>query len=749
MAAPLARPRGALPDPTTEFCELSAGEQELLLGLQQSILEAVALGKDARAVVDDVCRLQEQLLPNAVGSVMLLDERHLLNVYAAPSIPPAGTARLNGLRPGPKAGSCGNAIYREEAVFVADTLTDPRWENLRPLAVDFGLMACWSIPIRGAGEKPIGTFALSSFERRAPSPFHRKMLEIGASIIGIVLERSRQADHIRLLNRAFDSSNEAIMITDAEGRIISVNQTFTATTGYTAPEVLGRNPRLLSSGRHDQSFYRTMWQSIGQLGHWQGEIWNRRRNGEIYPQWINISTIHDDAGQLTHYLGVLSDITERKEAQEYIDFLSHHDALTGLPNRLLLKDRLSQAMAQADRHGSKVALLLLDIDNFKTINDTLGHGIGDELLQAVAARLRKGMRESDTISRQGGDEFLLILPDAPDSQAIGRCMDELLNRLHSPFALRGQELTVSASIGAAIYPDDGENFETLFSKADMAMYNAKEAGRNTGAFFDARMNADARSNLRLHNDLARALERRELVLHYQPQVDLESGAIIGAEALIRWQHPEHGLLPPGQFIPLAEESGLIVPIGEWVLREACRQAAAWQNQGLPPLVMAVNLSALQFKRGSLVLSVAEALAETGLEPGHLELELTESILIKDTENVLQTVQALRGMGIRLSVDDFGTGYSSLAYLKRFAVHKLKIDRSFVHNMADNPDDAAIVRAIIQMAKSLNLSTIAEGVEDPRLPDLLRQHGCTEAQGFLFARPLPADELARRLEQPRP
>jgi len=749
MAAPLARPRGESPAPAAEFCELSAGEQELLLGLQQSILEAVAQGKDAQTIIEDVCRLEEQLLPNAVGSVMLLDERQQLNVYAAPSIPPAGAARLNGLRPGPQAGSCGNAIYREEPVFVADTLTDPRWENLRPIAIDFGLMACWSIPIRAAGEKPVGTFALSSFERRSPSPFHRKMLEIGASIIGIVLERNRQADHIRLLNRAFDSSNEAIMITDAAGHIISINQAFTATTGYCAPEVLGRNPRLLSSGRHDHGFYRAMWQSIGQLGHWQGEIWNRRRNGEIYPQWINISTIHDDAGQITHYLGVLTDITERKEAQAYIDFLSHHDALTGLPNRLLLKDRLGQAIAYADRHGGKVALLLLDIDNFKTVNDTLGHGMGDELLQAVATRLRQGLGKSATVSRQGGDEFLIVLPDAPDSPAIGRAMDGILERLHAPFSLRGQEMAVSASIGAAIYPDDGADFEALFSKADMAMYTAKEAGRNTGAFFDARMNADARTNLRLLNDLARALERRELVLHYQPQVDLSSGAIIGVEALIRWQHPEQGLLPPGQFIPLAEESGLIVPIGEWVLREACRQAAAWQGQGLPPLVMAVNLSALQFKRGSLILTVAEALAETGLAPEHLELELTESILIKDTENVLQTVQALRGMGIRLSVDDFGTGYSSLAYLKRFAVHKLKIDRSFVHNMADNPDDAAIVRAIIQMARSLNLSTIAEGVEDPRLPDLLRQQGCTEAQGFLFARPLPAADLARRLEQHRP
>jgi len=749
MAAPQARPLNGLPAPTTEFCELSATEQELLLGLQQSILESVTLGNDPQAIINEVCRLEEQLLPNAVASVMLLDDTHHLNVYAAPSVPPAGVSRLNGLAPGPGGGSCGNAIYRGEAVFVCDTLVDPRWENIRPIAQDFGLLSCWSIPIRSAGEKPIGTFALSSFERRSPSPFHRKMLEIGASIVGIVLERTRQADHIRLLSKAFDSSNEAIMITDAERRIISVNEAFTATTGYTAEEAVGQNPRLLSSGRHGKDFYRAMWQSIEQLGHWRGEIWNRRRNGEIYPQWINISTVRDDADRITHYLGVLSDITERKEAQDYIDFLSHHDALTGLPNRLLLKDRLSQALAFADRDGKKVALLLLDIDNFKAINDTLGHGVGDELLQAAATRLRKGMRESDTICRQGGDEFIIALPGLEDNQAVCRCMEDILSRLNAPFSIRGHELTISASIGAALYPDDGETFETLFAKADMAMYNAKEAGRNTGCFFDDAMNANAQANLRLQNDLARALERQELVLHYQPQFDLASGAMVGVEALIRWQHPERGLLPPGHFISLAEDSGLIVPIGEWVLREACRQAAAWQAAGLPPLTMAVNLSALQFKRGSLTLTVAEALSTTGLPAELLELELTESILIKDTENVLQTVRALKGMGIQLSVDDFGTGYSSLAYLKRFAVHKLKIDRSFVHHMADNADDAAIVRAIIQMAKSLNLSTIAEGVEDPRLPDLLRVAGCNQAQGFLFAKPLPADDVARLLQPVAP
>jgi diguanylate cyclase (GGDEF)-like protein/PAS domain S-box-containing protein len=436
------------------------------------------------------------------------------------------------------------------------------------------------------------------------------------------------------------------------------------------------------------------------------------------------------------------DISERKAAQAQIEFLAYHDVLTGLPNRLLARDRLELAMRYADRTQGKIGLMFLDLDNFKTINDSLGHPVGDVLLKAFAARLRDCLRDTDTLSRQGGDEFLIVLPDQHAREDLQAMAEKILQQMAVPFQVDGVVLPTTVSIGIAIYPDNGRDSATLLKMADTAMYHAKEAGRNAYRFYVEQMNVDAVEGLTIRNGLRQALERNEFVLHYQPQLDLASGEVIGGEALIRWNHPEMGLLFPGRFIAIAEESGLIVPIGDWVLREACRQAVAWRQSGLPPLVMAVNLSAKQFKRDDLERSVSAALAESGLDPACLELELTESILIQDTENVLATVQRLKSLGVKLSIDDFGTGYSSLSYLKRFAVDKLKIDQSFVRDMVTDPNDAAIVGAIIQMARSLNLKTIAEGVEDEQTMACLRLQQCDEAQGYHFSRPIPAEEFAR-------
>ena len=411
-----------------------------------------------------------------------------------------------------------------------------------------------------------------------------------------------------------------------------------------------------------------------------------------------------------------------------------------MPNRLLAQDRFQQAVAFADRAQSRIAVLFLDLDNFKTINDSLGHAFGDGLIKHVAARLKDCVRETDTVSRQGGDEFLILLPNLSDSDATAPILVKMMDRLLEPCFIDGQELNTSVSVGVSIYPDDGSDFDTLMKKADMAMYRAKDAGRNTYRFFDAQMNVEAIEQLSMRNGLRRALERREFVLHYQPQIDLRSGVMIGAEALIRWHHPEYGMIPPARFITIAEDSGLIVPIGEWVLREACRQAAIWRDAGLSDFVVAVNLSAVQFKRGDLEQSVINALEESGIDPSLVELELTESILINNTESILATVKRLKHLGLKLSIDDFGTGYSSLSYLKRFEVDKLKVDQSFVRDLATDPEDAAIVRAIIQMAHSLGLTTIAEGVEDEKVLAQLRFFGCDEAQGYFFARPMPAAEL---------
>ncbi len=469
--------------------------------------------------------------------------------------------------------------------------------------------------------------------------------------------------------------------------------------------------------------------------------------GELH--WFSISgkPIFED-GVFQGYRGTGSDITERRQAEQKIEFLAYHDPLTGLPNRVLLQDRLQQALALAERNGTSLALVFLDLDNFKKINDSLGHAAGDVLLQEVALRLKRCVRDTDTISRQGGDEFVLILRDLHSTEGSLPVLTKIMETLQEPVRCEGNELSTSASIGVALYPQDGDDFETLRKKADMAMYRAKEAGRNTYRFFDEAMDDEAVEHLLMRSGLRRALERNEFVLHYQPQIDLASGQVIGAEALLRWQHPEYGLVPPGRFIPVAEESGLIVAIGEWVLHEACRQAAAWQHAGLRPLVLAVNLSAVQFRGGSVEETVLQALAASGLRPEYLELELTETILIQNVEQVMASVRRLKQLGVKLSIDDFGTGYSSLSYLKRFDIDKLKIDQSFIRDLASDPDDAAIVRAIIQMAHSLDVRAIAEGVETSDMLLQLRAFGCDEAQGYHFARPMPAAEFERYLAAPQ-
>jgi diguanylate cyclase (GGDEF)-like protein len=447
------------------------------------------------------------------------------------------------------------------------------------------------------------------------------------------------------------------------------------------------------------------------------------------------------AGVREPYARLRVEIEERRQAEQRIEFLAFHDPLTELPNRLLARDRVERAIAAAARGRAHMALLYLDLDHFKTVNDSLGHGAGDRLLKTVALRLRATLRETDSICRQGGDEFLIVLGDLPDTAAVKPVIDKLMAALVQPIRIDGQELMTTASIGVAHYPDDGTDFDTLLQKADTALYRAKDAGRNGYRFFDEQMNEQAMDRLQLRNGLRQALEQGEFVLHYQPLVDLRSGEVIGAEALLRWNRPGAGLVPPGRFIAQAEESGLIVPIGDWVIGEACRQAMAWQRGGLPAMTVAVNLSALQFGRGDVEQVVARALRDSGLNPACLELELTESILLNHTEQVLAVVRRLKGLGVKLSIDDFGTGYSSLSYLKRFAVDKLKIDRSFVADLLVDADDGAIVRAIVQMAHGLGLSTIAEGVEDAAVAQRLVELGCEAAQGFHFARPLPPDQFA--------
>ncbi|WP_238551903.1 EAL domain-containing protein [Herminiimonas sp. CN] len=560
-----------------------------------------------------------------------------------------------------------------------------------------------------------------------------------------ISQRKQNEAKLGLAAQVFEQSGEGIMITDAHHRIVRINHAFTAITGYSEAEALDQNPRMLSSGRQDQDFYRGMWAVIKAQGHWQGEVWNRRKDGSVYPEWLSISKVLDSQGNLTNYIGIFSDISQYKAAQEQIQRLAHFDALTGLPNRVLLNDRTSQALSMAHRSHAPLALMFIDLDRFKNVNDSLGHRIGDALLVALAQRLCAAVREQDTVSRLGGDEFILVLPDT-DADGAAHIAKILLETAVQPYQIEQHELTITSSIGIAMYPGDGEDFESLSKCADIAMYRAKQDGRNNFCFFTSEMQARSVRTLQLENALRRALERDQLALHYQPQVSLQDGSIIGAEALLRWQHPELGWILPAEFIPIAEDSGQILQLGEWVLRTAARQCRAWIESMPGPLMMAVNLSAVQFRHPHLPELVMQILEQEGLPPSCLELELTESAAMDNPLAAVVVMDRLHACGIRMSIDDFGTGYSSLSYLKRFQVYKLKIDQSFVRDISADPEDEAIVGAIISMARSLGLRTIAEGVETERQLAFLREKGCDEAQGYYFGKPMPAERFEAALRQ---
>ncbi|HWT28272.1 MAG TPA: EAL domain-containing protein, partial [Methylophilaceae bacterium] len=561
-----------------------------------------------------------------------------------------------------------------------------------------------------------------------------------------ISEKRVAEERMQLAAKVFENTVEGIMITDADKRIRSVNRAFSQITGFGQQEVLGQKPDMLSSGRHDETFYEAMWSAINEHGSWQGELWNRRKNGEVYPEWLAISAVRNAVGEITHYVAIFSDLSERKAADERIQFLAHFDVLTGLPNRAHIQDRVELAIQNATRDNERLALLLLDLDRFKTINESLGHSAGDALLQVLAERIRSTLLTGEVVARQGGDEFIVLLPLIADPGSAALAAERIREVLEPPVELFNHSISITPSIGISVFPDDGRDFETLVRNADAAMYHAKSAGRNSYKFYTADLNARAREILEIESQLRYALDRDEFVLHYQPQVDLKTGEIIGAEALIRWQHPELGLLGPVRFIEVAEERGFIVQIGNWVIQEACRQLAQWRRQGLPRISLAVNLSTLQFRQQDLAVHLQRALSAHGLVGSDLDVEVTESVIMDDVETTIHTIDRIKSMGLQLSIDDFGTGYSSLSYLKRFKADKLKIDRSFVRDIPMDADDSAIARAIINMAKNLNMTVIAEGVETIEQWKFLDREGCHAAQGYLLAKPVPAKEFEKLLEK---
>jgi diguanylate cyclase (GGDEF)-like protein/PAS domain S-box-containing protein len=559
-----------------------------------------------------------------------------------------------------------------------------------------------------------------------------------------ITERKQMEERLRQSATVFENTTEGVMITDVERRIVAVNRAFTEITGYGQEELTGQSSAILDSGRHDAQFYEAMWRTIRDEGRWQGEIWSRRENGDIYPEWLNISEVRNGSGRVTHYVAVFSDISAMKESEARLDHIAHHDPLTNLPNRLLLHARMEQALAKARRSNTLMAVMFLDLDYFKKINDTMGHPIGDQLLQEVAARLRNCVREVDTVSRLGGDEFTILLEELHEARAVGAVAQKIITELGERYLIREHEVFVTCSIGISLFPGDGDDITTLLKNADTALYRAKEQGRNNYQYYTLELTIRAMERMAMENNLRHALERNELVVYYQPQVDLFSGRIIGMEALLRWQHPEMGLIAPASFIPLAEELGLIIPIGEWVLRTACLRLKAWQEEGLDIIRMAVNLSSRQFNQPDLAEVVIAILEETGIDPHCLELELTERILMEDAERAIGVLNRLKAVGVQFSIDDFGTGYSSLSYLKQFPIDRIKIDQSFVNNVTSVPEDAAVTQAVISLSHSMNIKAVAEGVETIEQHEFLRSRQCDELQGFYFSHPLPEEEIGALL-----
>jgi len=640
-------------------------------------------------------------------------------------------------------GPVGTAIRTNHPVVIKNIASDTSFAPWRQAALTRGYQSVAALPLR-EDDTVIGTIAIYAPE---PDAFGAGEISLFTELVINLahgIRSLRQACDLHKLKLAVEQSPVSVMITDRHGNIEYVNPRFSQVSGYGADEVKGKNPRLLKSSHVSSAVYDELWNTISRGQSWQGELQNRSKEGRLFIEYATISPVINSHGEITHYMAVKEDITERKAFEERLWQQINFDPLTKLPNRSLLLDRLDQAIALAHRETSGIALLLIDLDNFKTVNDSLGHGVGDEFLLQVAKRLLSKVREGDTLARIGGDEFALIISHVDTLYELEENTEEILDSLTPALVIDGNDLFVSASIGIALHPQDGANSGELLKNADAAMYRAKSSGRGTYRFFTPELNHQLEQRLMLETRLRGALERNELSVHYQPQTDCSEGIIVGSEALLRWHSPELGTIQPDHFIPLAEESGLIIEIGRWVLEQACSEARRWHDAGYPHLHVSVNLSLRQFQHHGLVASVEKALNSSGLPPHALELEVTETILMKDVDHVARTLRQLKALGVRLALDDFGTGYSSLSYLKRFPFDALKIDRAFVRDVITNQDDAALCEAIIAMGQRLKLKVVAEGVETEEQYIYLCSRGANLLQGYYFGRAIPGEEFRKRL-----
>ncbi|MDO8788234.1 MAG: EAL domain-containing protein [Sulfuritalea sp.] len=679
-------------------------------------------------------------------SILLLDQPHEQLIYgAAPSLPHRVSSARMSIADSSRA-SCAATANHGKRLIVDDIRADRACDDCRPPSAADEQVSCWSEPILAMNGDVLGVFAFCWEQPAAPDAADIELMHEAAQLAGLAIERKRTENELQIAASVHQAISEAITVTDANNRIIAINPAFTQVTGYAPHEAIGRHANLLKSGRHDLPFYQAMWHALDTTGRWQGEIWNRRKCGDVYPEWLSINTIYDGDGKVLRRIAMFSDITEKKRTEETIWRQANYDSLTELPNRRLFRDRLQQEVLKAERGGLHVALLFVDLDRFKEVNDSLGHHTGDLLLIEAARRVCECVRTTDTVARLGGDEFTVIMSDLADTDRVGEVAQAMLQTLAAPFALGPEAVYVSASIGITIYPNDADDVESLLKNADQAMYAAKEQGRNRFSYFTASMQATAQTRLLLSNDLRNAIAAGQLEVHLQPIVELATGRIIKAEALLRWRHPTYGMVAPARFIPIAEEIGLINEIGDWVFKESARTAKRWYDAGLLKptddglIQISINKSPRQFFSGNTQETWIDYLKEIGLPARCIAIEITEGVLLDDRPEVAAKLLQFRAAGFRVSLDDFGTGYSAMSYLKKFPLDFLKVDQTFVRDMATDRGDQAIVEAIIVMAHKLGLKVIAEGVETAEQRELLQAAGCDYGQGYLFAMPMPAAEM---------
>jgi len=716
---------------------------ELRDNARNAVLEKLLKGDPLKIILEHIVNFIEQEQTGALCSVLLANAQgtHLHTGFSSSSIPDYYNEATDGIEIGDGIGSCGTAAFSKKRVIVEDIQTHPYWAQAKELTAKAQLAACWSEPIIGANNTLLGTFAIYHREPSAPTDNDFKLLEFAVQLSVIAIERNLSDKKLQLSSRVFNDTNEGLMITDVTGKIIDVNPAFTQTTGYNRSEVLGQTPSILSSDKQSSAFFIEMWQSLIKQGQWHGEVWNRKKNGELFAARLSISSLTSDDGNTLHYVGLFSDITETKQQQQKLELMAHYDMLTELPNRSLLAKRFKSGIAHSQKTETMLGVCFLDLDNFKPVNDSYGHDIGDQLLIAVAQRLKSNIRDADTASRQGGDEFVLLLGDI---KSFAHC-DEILQRINyflaQPYNIAGHTFDISVSIGVTLYPGDDANLDTLLRHADYSMYQAKLAGKNRYHLFNPEQDKQKIQKHQQLDEIKQALSNNEFALYYQPKINMKTGEVFGAEALIRWFHPEKGLIPPLEFLPIIEGSELEIQVGDWVINQALEQIVKWQKQSIF-IEVSVNIASYHLLSSAFLSQLENALAShPSLNAKYLQLEILESSALGDLNAIRSILNTCRYvLGVNIALDDFGTGYSSLTHLKNLPANTIKIDQNFVKNMLDDPDDYAIINGVLALADSFNREVIAEGVETTEHGLMLLAMGCYAAQGYGIARPMPAADI---------